>query len=205
MKMNIELAEYRSLYATLKDLNKKLHKRKLETLQLLQMTATHRKNAILVLTKANRLVRHLTGRQRQLTGITSSFRNLPTVEEHHTLLETRLPEFKADCRSLSELKQQGLLLIALIDDTKKKLLQLDLLELRCRELILSIDKALDAFRHELRIIRRKLYPFGVFSFLFRYSRHVFGKTFFTSRDLEDIAALGKLSGLTLKIANSPLL
>jgi hypothetical protein len=200
-----ELAEYKSLYATLGDLHKRFTGKKHEILLLLAKTAAIRRNALLVLGRSNRQIRHLTSRQRQVTGITYSFHVPLAVEEPEALPETSLPEFKADCRNIREIKQQGLLILALIDDVKKKLLQLDLLELRCRELILSINKALDAFRHESRIIRKKLYPFGVFSFLYRFFRSVFGKPYFTFRDLEDITALGRFTGLVLKIANSPLI
>jgi len=200
-----ELTEYRSLYSTLVDLHKKFIRKKQEVFLLLEKTAAQRRNAFFVLSKANRLSRYLTSRQREITGVTYCLENKFLVKEHGTLPETCLPEFKTDCRSIKEVKQYGLLILALIDEIKKKLLQLDLLEQRCRELILSINKALAAFRHESWVIQRKLYPYGVFSFLRRFFRRVFGKTYFTFRDLEDITALGRLTSLVLKIADSPLI
>jgi len=110
-----------------------------------------------------------------------------------------------DCRNLRELKQKGLLLLSLIDDLRKKLLQLDILELRCRELMLSTDKAMEAFRHESRIIHRTIYPFGIFSLFYRTLRGLWGSAYFTLRDMESIAALGNITGHVLKIADSPII
>jgi hypothetical protein len=199
-----ELTEYKSLYATLGDLHKKLVRKKQEIFLLLEKTAAYRRNALSVLNRANRQARYLTSRQRQITGINFCFKNKLLVKEYEILPETCLPEFKTDCRNIIEVKQQGLLILALIDDIKQKLLQLDLLEQRCKEMIFSINKALHAFCHESKIIQKKLYPFGVFSFLRRLFRSVFGNPYFTFRDLEDITALGKITSLVLKIADSPL-
>ena len=201
-----ELAEYRSLYTALGDLHKKFLKRKREILELMEETAFYKRKALLILSKTNRVVRHLTSRQRQIAGIAPCLKK-PPISNKPLIIEepeTRLPEFEANCRNIREVKQQGLLLLALIDTIKNKLLQLDLLELRCRELILSIKKALEAFHYESKIIRKKLYPFGIFSHLYRFFRRVFGIPYFTFRDMEDVAALGKFSGLVLKIADSPL-
>jgi len=200
-----ELAEYRSLYTMLRDLNKRFIEKKQEILRLLEEFAAQQRTAFSVLNRANRLNRYLTGRQRQVTGVTSCVKAPRIVKVHKSLPETQLPEFNENCQNKREVKQQGLLIIALINDIKKKLLQLELLEQRCRELILSMKKTLEAFRHESGNIQKKLFPFGAFSFLRRFFRRFFGRSFFTSRDLEDIAALGKLTGLVLKIANSPLI
>ena len=200
-----ELTEYKSLYDTMRDLHKKFVRKKQEILELLEKTAIQRRNAYFVLGRANRLTRHLTNSQREITGITYYFDDTLTVKKYEPLPETSLPEFKTDCQNIREVKQEGLLILAFIGEIKKKLLQLDLLEQRCRELILSINKALAAFHHELKNIRKKLYPFGVFSFIHRYFRSVSGKTYFTFRDLKDITALGKMTNLVLKIADSPLI
>ena len=173
----------------------------------------------MVLAKANGLTRHLTGRQRQLTGLSYRlldikvrinqsnpffFKNLTGgIGENEVLPEIR-PENRDGLICRRELKQKGLMLIALIDRIKKKLLQFELLEKRCRELILSINKALEAFRHESRAVHRKIYRFGFFSLFFRFMRRFCGGDYFAANDLEDIAALGNITGLVLKIADSPL-
>jgi hypothetical protein len=210
-----DLAEYRTLSTILADLREKLSKKKHELRQLLEETAVYKRNAFIVLARANRLIRHLNGRQRQISGISYYLGELkarinkenlysPVLVENQSGLEEceTLPE---NCRNLRELKQWNLLIITWINDIKKKILQLELLELRCREIILSVNKALEAFHHESRIIRKKLYPLGVFSILHRFFRAIMGNNYFTFRDLEDIAALGKFTGLVLKIADSPLI
>ena len=110
-----------------------------------------------------------------------------------------------DCRNLRELKQRGLLVLAMIDRVKERLLQLDILEARLRELILSLEKATEAFCHEARIIRREIYPFGVFSRLRRGVRVLWGRAYFTLRDMERISDLGIMTSHVLKIADSPVM
>jgi len=107
------------------------------------------------------------------------------------------------CRTLRELKQRELALLAMIDGIRKKLLELDLLELRCRELMLATSKALQAFHYESGCVRRTLYPFGVFSRLRRSLRSLWGSAYFTLRDMESLAALGVMTGHLLAITDSP--
>lgn len=222
-----ELTEYRSLYAGLEVLYQKFLKRKEELRVLVEETAAHRKNAFEVLARANRLTRHLTGRQRQTSGLTYHLGELKarinrnTADGFHggnggpgktdisggdnTLPEIRVPEFRAESLDRRELKREGLLLLNVIDLVRKRLLHFDLLEMRCREMILAIKKAVEAFCFEWNNIRRKIYPAGVFSFLRRFLRNRLGNTFFTSRDMEEVAALGRITGLVLNIADAPLI
>ena len=208
-----ELGEYRDLCVSLEELNGKLQKKKKELRRLLEETIAKRKDALLVLAKANRLTRHLTGHQRQIAGFTYYLGEIKAKINQACLAlppgvmaeAESLPEIRSDCANSLELKQRGITVIKLIDGVKKKILQLELLELRCRELLLSIDKAMKAFRHESRIIRRKIYPFGLFSLIYRALRNLLGKTYFTIRDMEDLSALGNITGLVLKMADSPLI
>ena len=212
-----EIAEYRSLCATLRDFHEKYLWRKRELRQLLEETAALRRDALQVLARANRLTLHLTGRQRQITGLTYQLGEIKarinqgallkgpgSAGERETLPEIQ-PEFRPDCQSRREFKQRELMILGMIDDIRKSILQLDLLELRCRELILSINKAMEAFHHEWRSIRRKIYPFGIFSLLYRTLRGLWGRSYFSLHDMEDIAALGNITGCFLKIADSPLI
>ena len=205
-----EIAEYQTLRATLISLHEKFLKRKSELRRLLEETAVLRRNAFLTLEKANRLTRHLTGRQRQITGLSYRLNEIKARinrinQNYPVLFEEIPPDVREECRDRRELKQKELLFIGLIDRIRKNLLQLDLLELRCQELILSINKALEAFRHESRIIRRKIYPFGFVSLLYRSLRFLWGKSYFSTGDMEDVAALGAITGHVLKIADSPVI
>jgi len=214
-----ELTEYKALCAALRELGSRFLERKQELKKLLEEVAGRRMEAFELLAKANALTRYLTGRQRQITGLsyhlgeikakmnlTKSFQNGQSdtvfVVEDKNEIQRSIPE---DCRSSPELKRNGLAVISMIDHVKKGLLQLDVLDMRCRELMSSLNKALTAFRHESRKIHRSIYPLGFISFLYRFFRRAAGKTYFTFSDLDGIADLGNITGLVLKIANSPLI
>ena len=218
-----EMTEYRTLCAALAGLHEKYLARRQELRLLLEKTAALRRDTLLVLAKANRLTRHLTGRQRYITGLSyhpdEIKARIEKINQFNPVLQSSggvdenkvlsgigdLPP-RGNFPSRRELRQKQLMIIEVIDTVKQNLLKLDLLELRCRELILSINKALEAFRYESRIIRGKIYPFGIFSIFYRSLRLLWGRAYFTSRDLDDVAALGKITGYILKIADpkSPL-
>jgi hypothetical protein len=210
-----ESNEYKALCTALLELRRKLLDRKQELKKLLEETAARRKDALELLAKANCITRHLNGRQRQITGIlyypgeinakiksTNSFLNINSGEAKIDKNEIQRP-IPEDCRNSLELKRNGLALILMIDQIKKSLFELDVLEMRCRELIVSLNKAMAAFRHESRRIHRSIYPLGFISFLYRFLRRLAGKTYFTFRDLKGIADLGNITVLVLKIADSP--
>ena len=222
-----EIAEYRTLCAALAVLHEKYIARKRELRLLLEETAALRRDTLLVLAKANRLTRHLTGRQRYITGLSYRLDEIKAriekinqekinqfspvlqspggVEEKGVLSDLADLQFRENYRSRRELRQRELVILEVIDAVKKTLLQLDLLELRCRELILSLNKAMEAFHHESRIIRGKIYPFGIFSLFYRFLRSLWGRAYFSSRDLKDVTDLGKITGYVLKIADSPII
>ena len=222
MAADKDITEYNALCAVLASLHEKFALRKQELRPVLEECAALKRDALLLLAKADSFTRRLTIGQRQRIGLAynpgeikdrivncSSVVFSSAVEEAETLPAIR-PEFceyraetQPDRSIRRELKVKGLAIIGMIDAVKKRLLQLDLLELRCRELIQSIKKALEAFRHELRAVRRKIYPFGIFSFFSRSLRRLFGGTYFSFRDLADVAALGEITGLVLKIADTP--
>jgi hypothetical protein len=218
-----ELVEYRKLYAALKALHEKYLERRGDICQALKECGALKRKALLALVKANRLTRHLTGPLRQAVGLSYSLNeimarirqagaeeNSPVVTQSSEGLILALSEPADlqggdDYRKRRELRQKGLTILAMIDDLRKKILQLDLLGLRCRELILAIDKALEAFRHESIIIRRKLYPLGIFSVCFRSLRALAGSGYFSFRDIKELTALGNITGSVLKIADSPVI
>lgn len=213
---NRELNEYINLCAALEELYKKFLQRKQELCRILEETAALKREALVFLAKANRLTRHLTGRQRQMAGFTYCIGDIrarllqvnkssPVLFGESSGEVQTVPALRKDCLNRAELRQKGLLIIGMIDRAKKNLLQLDLLELRCRELVLSIKKAMEAFGHEYRIIRRKIYPFGILSQFLRSLRFLWGAAYFSREDMEDVGALGALTGMVLKLADSELL
>ena len=208
-----DLSEYREYCAALRELQSKYSKRKHEIRLLLEETSSLRKETYGILLKANRFTRHLTGRQRQITGLSYRLVEIearikqigPVLRGADETLPAELPDFPPEnSRNRLELKKKGIEILVMIDDIRMKLLQLDLLELRCRELILSINKALEAFRYEARIIRRRIYPFGIFSLIGRAFRGLFGNPYFSFRDMEDVAALGTITCHILSILDPKL-
>jgi len=216
-----EIAEYRTLLDTLSSLREKFLERKRGIRRLLEETFVLRKEAFVSLARANRLTKHLTAGQRQITGLSYRLNEItarvnkvnqysPVVRFDETAKEEAFPEIWTGDPSVlprysRELQQKGIFLLTLIDRIRKNLLQLELLELRCRELILSINKAMEAFDHESRNIRRKLYPFGFFSVSYRFLRSLLGRSYFSPADLDEISALGNITGYVLKIADSPVI
>jgi len=210
-----ELKEYQSLCASLVSLHEKFLKRKQELQKLIVETAIKRKEALLVLARANRFTRYLSGNQRLAAGINYRLCEIdarinntsPVIFESNSeemelscVLQTR--DGSEVCRNSRELKKLLIAVIDLIDRIKRRLIQFEVLEKRCKELISSINKSLEAFNFEWRNIRRKIYPLGILSLFCRFSRRCLGKPYFSSRDMGDVAALGNLTGLVLKIADS---
>ena len=64
-----EIAEYQVLLETLISLRRNFLEKRSGILRLLEETDILRKKAFTALAKANRLTRHLTGRQRQISGL----------------------------------------------------------------------------------------------------------------------------------------
>jgi hypothetical protein len=206
-------AETDSLAASLRELHEKCERRKKEIRGLLEETGALMKKALVFLKKANCPTRRLTARQRKEAGIfyPPSFfdsrikgkNRLPAIPDRILNPEV-LPEL-TEAGGSRRLVPEELKMLRLIDALKKNLLALDLLEMRCRELLLSIDKALEAFKHEYASIRRRLYPYWVLSVLCKHVNRLRGFSYFSPRDLKELAVLGELTGDVLKIADSPIL
>ena len=211
-----DMTEYQRLCVVLTSLHEKFLTKKQELKLLLEGLAHLRQEAFMVLAKANRITRHLTGQQRFIIGLSYHLGELTLrtkrisqeyspggLDESDAFPEIRY-RFQENFKSGQELKQNGLMVIGMIDELKKKLLQLEILEMRCRELINSMKKSLEAFRHEFKIIRRRIYPFGIFSLSWRSLRGFFGKSYFRVEDMKELSSLGNITVLVLKIADSPL-
>ena len=226
MMSGMETGEYQILFETFWKFHEKYLSKKREIRKLAEETLVLRRDALMILAKANHLTRHLTGRQRHITGLTYHLGEIKARINQMTVFpgpsgeagekeiqgdfQTEIqpefrPEFQEGRHDLRELRQKGLKLLGMIDNIRKSLLQLELLERRCHELIFAIRKAMEAFRHEWTTIRRKIYPFGFFSFLYRKFRCIWGRSYFCHNDMEHISALGVITGYVLKIADSPMI
>jgi hypothetical protein len=63
---------------------------------------------------------------------------------------------------------------------------------------------MEAFRHEYALIRRRIYPYWFFSVFCKHLRRLRGFSYFSARELKELAGLGELTGHVLKIAGSPI-
>jgi hypothetical protein len=201
-----ELGEYRLLCAGLKELHLKYEERKTRLRLLLEELEGLRRRALRELGKASRFARHLAPFQRNELGL-PPFNMLAEKKqkEFPSLDPASLPVLAEQYSNPRELKAGTLGLLSQIDGIKKSLLQLDLLELRVRELLLSINKALKAYAHEYRVIRRRIYPLYILSALGKSWRRFRGMTYFSPRDIIELTALGDLTVNIARMAESPVL
>lgn len=217
MTIEKEIAEYEALCAVFRSLHGRFLEKKEEIRRLFEETLVLKRKTFLVLAKSNRFTRYLTGRQRQICGVSYRLGEIterikqvnrfsPVIFDNKAEDGGFISEIAAlpreEFRGRRELKQKGLAVLQMIDRVRKNLLQLDLLEMRCRELVLSINKAAEAFRFEYRNICRKLFPCGVLSRFGRALRNFFGRGYFSFGDMDDMAALGNITGRVLEIADA---
>ncbi|GHU65608.1 hypothetical protein FACS189447_04830 [Spirochaetia bacterium] len=228
-----ELGEYRLLCAHLRELHVKYEERKTRLRLLLGELEELRRRTLKELGKAARFTRRLTPFQRNELGLLPGKGNgwFTTQEQAsiaHQAFEkgkfsqkmqlsqkklnklpsldpAALPVIADTYSNRTELKAGTVELLVQLDSIKKSLLQLDLLELRVRELLLSINKAMKAYSHEYRIIRRRIYPLFVLSALGKSWRLLRGMTYFSPRDMIELTALGNLTVNIVRMAESPIL
>ena len=214
-----ELAEYRSLCEVLAELCQRYEKQKANILLLLKKMTDVRQCLDRELGKTIRLSRRLSVLQRNQLGLlyaphgsffTRNNENVRNNEIDGIIFPLKMelePAAVADLsetfKTLHELRAAVIRTVSMIDTVKKQLFRMELLELRLRELLFSIDKALEAYKYEWRIIRRKIYPLGVISICYKSLRELWGASHFSKRDLNELAVLGNLTGNILKMADSP--
>jgi hypothetical protein len=209
-----EEEEYRLLYAAMVELHEKCEERKAGVKRLLLELDDLRKKAVKDLARAKSLSRRLTVYHRREMGFlrvngggsrSSSF-PIPVNGKRAALLDsTPAPVPVLAPANRRELKSGGLKILSVIDQLKKNLLQLELLELRCRELLVSITKALEAFAYALRTVKRKVYPFSIFSRIRKTLRSFRGRPYYTPGDLEELAVLGALTVNITDMAETPVI
>lgn len=93
----------------------------------------------------------------------------------------------------------------MIDQIKKNLLAFDAIELRCKELIESITKALEAFEVIYQTSYKEIYPLGFISKVFKSIKKIFTKKYFSQKNIKQIQILGETTSHILKIVDSPVL
>lgn len=97
-------------------------------------------------------------------------------------------------KKIKEIKEKQLEVIDLIDKVESNITVLGVVSRRARELCRSLDKASMVFDLEVDKVFRKIYPVPLFSKFIKIIRNkVFGRGYFSKKDLEHISYLGDLA------------
>ena len=211
-----ELGEYRRICDVYRELHERYEKRKALVLKLLEEAAEARRRAMLELGKASRITRRLTAYQRRELGfslpgeLSGSGRAQGGAvsgksEKTRNLAPSPPPLFPETFQNRRELRECEYRIVSMIDDLKNKLLRLSILEMRCREILLSLGKVMKAYDYEYRRAIKSIYPFAVISRIYKALRRFWGRAYFTGRDLAELAVIGRLGADIIKMAESPIL
>ena len=211
-----ELTDYLNLCLTLGKLHEEheIQKSKVSLLfdKLIALRISFKKE----LAKTNNLFRRMTILQKRQLG----FLLESTIEENHVwerdgiylapLLKPELAPLQIkdslnDFKNPREIKAAEIRVISMIGEVKKKQLRLELLGMRFKELLLSIGKAIEAYRQQWKQIYWSIYPLGIISAFFKFIRKLFGASYFSQRELNEAAVIGNLAGSIMKMANAPLI
>ncbi len=96
-------------------------------------------------------------------------------------------------KQIAEIENKMQEILEAIDTIKSNILKLDLLEMRCKEIITSLLKFNEVFDIEFNKVYKQIYP-SFFSKLWKKFRKLFlGRTYFSNEDLKHIAYIGKLA------------
>jgi hypothetical protein len=217
----VETGEYSLLCITLRELYEKEDACKARIRLLLEEVVELRRKTLRELGKVSRLTRRLTAFQKKEMGlllppggVLESLPDKPGASRKGVPDGTGkapepapFPRFPAplEFKNRRELKAGEIRVLSMIDRLKKELLQLDLLEMRCRELLLSIRKAMDAWEHEFRCVRRRIYPLRILSALYKQLRSLRGKAYYSPKDVKELTVLGDLTVNVVRIVESPVI
>lgn len=95
-------------------------------------------------------------------------------------------------KEIKKIKEKEIEALKIIDDIKKNLLSFDLIEKRCNEIGLSIEKTQEVFTIELKKTYKKIYPYKFISKIFKQTKKIFQKNYFSKNNVKQIAHLGEI-------------
>jgi hypothetical protein len=214
-----ELDQYFRLCAALKELGEKYERRRARLRLLLQEVSRLKQKTLAELGKAWRLTRHLTIPQNREMGLLldsgekpfrpGALSNDTPIDMAGALVKaaffSKAPLLPEAFKNRRDLKAGEALVLSMIDDLKRGLLELDVLEMRCRELLASITRAMAAYRKEYRGILRRIYPFSIISRICKFLNKLAGNAYYSVRDVKELTALGSLTVNIVKMAEAPVL
>jgi hypothetical protein len=118
---------------------------------------------------------------------------------------TGLFQHLAANKKIKSLKEEEIKILEFVDNIKKNLVQFDVIEMRSKEVVESINKSLEVYNYEYKNTYKNIFPLGGISKLLKsIKKNIFRKPYFSDKDLGFIQELGKTTGFILKMVDSPI-
>lgn len=97
-------------------------------------------------------------------------------------------------KKIRDIEEKILVVIKSIDDIENNIFEFDCLDIRSKELVVSIEKAIEVFDIEYKKVYCKLYPYGKHSNYIRlFRKHILRKNYFSKIDYKKICYIGGLA------------
>jgi len=191
---------HRAEHSNLEELHEKKRK---ETLIALEYLAIAQSNALLQLQKTQILFKYLNWKQqgfinKELAG-NCSLEEICTISISAPESSARLIPYTAGALALPSAKIQR------INALRKNMLQFGIIQARAAELIETIAKSAEVFRHQYKTCCRKLFPLGAVSRIQRNLKRAFKRPYFSWQDMRHLKDLGLAAAYVLKIAETPIM
>jgi len=107
-------------------------------------------------------------------------------------------------KKIKALRGEEIKIAEYINKIQGNLTAFNAIENRSKELIVSLQKSMDAFVYEYKAAKKHIFPFGIFSRLYKQVRKsVFKRPYYSDKDLLHIQNLGATTGMILKMVDSP--
>ncbi|MBW8347936.1 hypothetical protein K0H71_00575 [Bacillus sp. IITD106] len=97
-------------------------------------------------------------------------------------------------KKIKEIEKLMYKIVEAMDQIHSNILQLDLINKRSEELIISLDKANDVFTQEFKRIYKGIYRIPILSKTTKWTRkNIFRRNYFSKKDFENIAYIGGIA------------
>jgi hypothetical protein len=119
---------------------------------------------------------------------------------------TALFQHLAANKKIKQLKEEEIKILEFLDNIKKNLVQFGVIEMRSKEIIVTIKKSLEVYKYEYKSVCKNVFPLGIISKILKsIKKGIFKRSYFSDKDLGFIQELGKTTGYILKVVDSPIL
>ncbi|MED3835918.1 hypothetical protein [Peribacillus frigoritolerans] len=97
-------------------------------------------------------------------------------------------------KKIKDIEKQMNKVIKAIDQIHSNILQLDLINERSEELIISLDKAIDIFNLEFKRAYKEIYKIPILSKSLKWTRkNILRRKYFSKKDFENISYIGRIA------------